>query len=56
MIDFLRESDRRAERPYIVQALMSGTNAKYKQDIQTLHRLVDESKRFIQRFAGVDLG
>ncbi|TBU21982.1 fatty acid hydroxylase [Dichomitus squalens] len=42
MADFLIESGRRASRPSIVQAIMSGTNAKYEDDIRIMNELVDE--------------
>ena len=44
MADFLIESGRRAARPSLVQAVMSGTNAKYEEDMRTLNALVDESE------------
>jgi cytochrome P450/NADPH-cytochrome P450 reductase len=34
MTDFLKESGARGNRPTVVQALMSGTNAKYAEDIK----------------------
>ena len=43
MIDFLLEGGRRPVRPSIVQALMTGTNAKFEADIRTLGALVEES-------------
>ena len=44
MADFLIECGRRARRPYLVQALMSDTNAKYEEDQRILTSLVDESR------------
>ena len=44
MIDFLVEGGRRSIRPGIVQAMMTGTNAKYDADINTLNTLVEESE------------
>ncbi|KAJ7501738.1 fatty acid hydroxylase [Mycena galericulata] len=41
MVDFLIESDRRASRPRVVQALV-GNNAKYEQDIKTMKDLGDQ--------------
>ncbi|KAM5540807.1 hypothetical protein V8D89_005451 [Ganoderma adspersum] len=42
MVDFLVEGGRRPIRPTIVQAMMTGTNAKYNADIHTLNTLVEE--------------
>ncbi|PIL35108.1 cytochrome P450 [Ganoderma sinense ZZ0214-1] len=42
MVDFLLESGRRPVRPSLVQAMMTGTNAKYDADINTLNTLVEE--------------
>ncbi|KAI0642932.1 bifunctional P-450/NADPH-P450 reductase [Trametes meyenii] len=42
MGDFLIESGRRANRPAIVQSMMSATNAKYEEDQRILGKLVDE--------------
>ncbi len=44
MVDFLLESGRRSSRPSIVQAMMTGTNAKFEEDLRTLNALVEESK------------
>ncbi|KAJ7771297.1 fatty acid hydroxylase [Mycena maculata] len=41
MVDFLIESDRRASRPRVLQALI-GNNAKYEQDVQTMRDLGDK--------------
>ena len=43
MADFLIESGRRSARPSLVQAMMSGSNAKYEEDKRTLNALVEES-------------
>ncbi len=43
MTDFLIESGLRAGRPALVQAIMTGRNAKYEQDKQTMNALVEES-------------
>ena len=43
MADFLLESGRRANRASLVQAMMTGTNAKYEADMKTMNELVDES-------------
>ncbi|KAM5540828.1 hypothetical protein V8D89_005472 [Ganoderma adspersum] len=42
MIDFLLEGGRRSARPTIVQAMMTGSNAKYDADIHTLNTVVEE--------------
>ncbi|KAI0767655.1 fatty acid hydroxylase [Fomes fomentarius] len=42
MTDFLIESGQRAWRPAFVQALMTGRNAKYERDKQTMNSLADE--------------
>ncbi|OSC98018.1 bifunctional P-450/NADPH-P450 reductase [Trametes coccinea BRFM310] len=42
MVDFLIESGKRASRPYIVQSMMTSTNAKYEQDQRILAQLVNE--------------
>ncbi|KAM5540781.1 hypothetical protein V8D89_005425 [Ganoderma adspersum] len=42
MADFLIESGRRSARPSLVQAMMSGSNAKYEEDKRTLNALVEE--------------
>ncbi|KAJ6560628.1 fatty acid hydroxylase [Mycena vulgaris] len=41
MADFLAESDRRATRPRVLQALV-GNNAKYERDIKSMKDLADE--------------
>ena len=46
MADFLIESGRRSARPSLVQAMMSGSNAKYEEDKRTLNALVEESGCF----------
>lgn len=43
MGDFLIESGKRANRPTIVQSMMSSTNAKYEEDQRILGQLVNES-------------
>ena len=47
------ESGRRANRPSLVQAMMSGTNAKYEEDIRIMNELVDESECRIGRWFDV---
>ncbi|KAL6298881.1 cytochrome P450 [Sparassis latifolia] len=42
MADFLIESGLRANRPAFVRAMMSGSNAKYEEDMRVLRSLVDE--------------
>ncbi|KAI0763546.1 bifunctional P-450/NADPH-P450 reductase [Trametes elegans] len=42
MGDFLIESGKRANRPAIVQSMMTGTNAKYEEDQRILGQLVNE--------------
>ncbi|KAI0329045.1 bifunctional P-450/NADPH-P450 reductase [Cubamyces sp. BRFM 1775] len=42
MADFLIESGKRANRPAIVQNMMTTTNAKYEEDKQTMMKLVEE--------------
>ncbi|KAI0629781.1 fatty acid hydroxylase [Trametes polyzona] len=42
MGDFLLESGKRANRPAIVQSMMTATNAKYAEDQKILAQLVDE--------------
>ncbi|KAJ2999753.1 hypothetical protein NUW54_g6889 [Trametes sanguinea] len=42
MVDFLIESGKRASRPYIVQSMMTSTNAKYEQDQRVLAQLVND--------------
>ncbi|KAL1937786.1 hypothetical protein VTO73DRAFT_12805 [Trametes versicolor] len=42
MGDFLIESGKRANRPTIVQSMMSSTNAKYEEDQRILGQLVNE--------------
>lgn len=44
MTDFLKESGARANRPSVVQALMTGTNAKYAEDIKYMADLGNRSK------------
>lgn len=44
MSDFLVESGRRANRPAVVQAMMTGTNAKYEEDIRVLGALANEGE------------
>ena len=44
MADFLIESGRRSSRPSLIQAMMSGANAKYEEDKRTLNALVEESE------------
>ncbi|KAI0823976.1 bifunctional P-450/NADPH-P450 reductase [Trametes gibbosa] len=41
MVDFLIESGKRANRPTIVQSLMTSTNAKYEEDQKTMGDLVN---------------
>ena len=43
MGEFLLESGRRANRPSLVQAIMTGTNAKYEADMASMGELVTES-------------
>lgn len=43
MTDFLKESGARGNRPTVVQALMSGTNAKYAEDIKYMTDLGNQS-------------
>ena len=47
MTDFLLESGRRTARPYLVQTMMSGTNAKYEADIAIMNELVEQSMSII---------
>ncbi|KAF7973316.1 hypothetical protein HWV62_15559 [Athelia sp. TMB] len=42
MTDFLKESGARANRPTVVQALMSGTNAKYAEDMKFMTDLANQ--------------
>ncbi|KAM5535289.1 hypothetical protein V8D89_011043 [Ganoderma adspersum] len=42
MVDFMVESGRRPARPAIVQAMMTGTNAKYEEDLRILGAVVNE--------------
>lgn len=44
MADFLIESGRRANRLSLVQAVMTGTNAKYEEDQRILATLVNDSE------------
>ena len=44
MGEFLLESGRRANRPSLVQAIMTGANAKYEADMGTMGELVTESQ------------
>ena len=44
MTDFLIESGRRSARPSLVQAMMTGTNAKYEEDQRIMNSLVDQSE------------
>ena len=44
MADFLIESGLRANRPSIVQAMMSATNAKYEENIRIMDKLATESE------------
>jgi len=44
MVDFLKESGLRAERPSIVQAFMPGASAKYEADIKAMKDLANRSK------------
>ncbi|KAH9850173.1 bifunctional P-450/NADPH-P450 reductase [Lenzites betulinus] len=41
MVDFLLESGKRANRPTIVQSMMTGTNAKYEEDQKIMGDLVN---------------
>lgn len=47
MTEFLLESGMRARRPGLMQAMMSGTNAKYEADIKTMSELVHESENSV---------
>ncbi|OCH86500.1 cytochrome P450 [Obba rivulosa] len=42
LADFLVESGRRANRPFLVKSMMMGSNAKYEQDIRTMAQLAEE--------------
>lgn len=42
MFSFLKESNMRANRPSLIQAIMSGTNAKYQEDIDAMTGLADQ--------------
>ncbi|KAF9263922.1 cytochrome P450 [Marasmius fiardii PR-910] len=42
MVDFLKESFQRTQRPTIVQALLSGTNAKFEEDMKFMEELALE--------------
>ncbi|ESK91468.1 cytochrome p450 [Moniliophthora roreri MCA 2997] len=42
MVDFLKECFSRTQRPSIVQALMSGTNAKWEADVQFMTDIADK--------------
>ncbi|KAG7093355.1 hypothetical protein E1B28_007036 [Marasmius oreades] len=48
MVDFLKECFHRSNRPYIVQALMTGSNAKFEGDIKFMeeiaHKIVQHRK------------
>jgi cytochrome P450/NADPH-cytochrome P450 reductase len=43
MGDFLLECDNRTQRPAIVQRMMRGTTAKYKEDMKIMNDLANES-------------
>ena len=46
MTEFLKESGSRASRPAVVQALMTGTNAKYSEDMKVMSDLGNQSRRY----------
>ena len=52
MADFLGESGRRAARPALVNTVMLGASAKYQQDIDTMQKLVDESRSMFKSIFG----
>ena len=45
MSEFLMECYQRTNRPYVVQTLMTATNAKYEENQRIMNKLVSESKR-----------
>ena len=53
MAEFLVESGMRANRPSVVQAMMSGSNAKYEENIRIMDKLATESECQPTSFASI---
>lgn len=44
MVDFLKECNARANRPFLIQSVMTGANAKYEADKKLMTELADDSE------------
>lgn len=44
MVDFLKECNARANRPFLIQSMMTGANAKYEGDKKLMTDLADDSE------------